>query len=319
VKKQTFRNYYSVLKLINDFEEKEDEKLLITTISGRNNREFKKEKVYWKRFYKRFSKYLYEDLDHYDNYVGSQFKVIRTFMIWLREDKGMNLADFHKLLHVHKENIEITVLSPERLNFLIYNKDFHDSLNRQMQQVKDTFVFGCTVSLRVSDLMKLKRTNIIPEGERTYLRVVSTKTKAATRVLLPSYATEIIERNKSRSSYILPRMSIGALNKKIKELMKEAGWNEIRGKTRTKRGITCQVYKNKKSKEPYRFSDLITTHTMRRTAITTMLRLGMDEINVRKISGHAAGSVEFFKYVKISQNHLDEQTLDVYQKLQKIG
>jgi integrase len=211
IKRQTVRNYLCVLKLIQDFEQHTDEKLVITSLSGRNNREFKKQKVYWKKFYKRFSKYLYDELDHYDNYVGAQFKVIRTFLIWLREDKGMYLADFHKLLHVHKENIEITVLSPERLNYLITNEDFHNSLSKQMQGVKDTFVLGCTVSLRVSDLLKLKRTNLLIEGDRTYLRVVSTKTKTVTRILLPQYATDIIERNKSRSSYLLPRMSIGCI------------------------------------------------------------------------------------------------------------
>lgn len=56
---------------------------------------------------------------------------------------------------------------------------------------------------------------------------------------------------------------------------------------------------------------------MRRTAITTMLDLGMDEINVRQISGHAPGSVEFFKYVKYNQKKVDDQLDLVYQKLQQ--
>ena len=36
---------------------------------------------------------------------------------------------------------------------------------------------------------------------------------------------------------------------------------------------------------------------MRRTAITTLLLIGVDEISVRRISGHAPGSKEFYKYV----------------------
>ena len=46
---------------------------------------------------------------------------------------------------------------------------------------------------------------------------------------------------------------------------------------------------------------MITTHTMRRTAITTLLSLGMDEQAVRDVSGHSASSKEFFRYVKYSQ------------------
>ena len=54
---------------------------------------------------------------------------------------------------------------------------------------------------------------------------------------------------------------------------------------------------------------------MRRTAITTMILLGMPESLVRKISGHAPGSKEFYRYVKYTQNYLDEHTDKVFEKL----
>jgi hypothetical protein len=41
----------------------------------------------------------------------------------------------------------------------------------------------------------------------------------------------------------------------------------------------------------------------------------MDENDVRRISGHALGSVEFYKYVKYSQQKLDESSEKVFQKL----
>jgi integrase len=94
-----------------------------------------------------------------------------------------------------------------------------------------------------------------------------------------------------------------------------------------------QVYKNARSKrnsnpyieafknsaeKGYRFCDLVTSHTMRRTAITTMLSLGMTEFMVRKISGHSANSKEFFRYVALSQTYIDKETealLNAYRKL----
>ncbi len=72
----------------------------------------------------------------------------------------------------------------------------------------------------------------------------------------------------------------------------------------------------KKSKEPYRFCDLVTSHTMRRTAITTMISMGMSEHLVRRISGHAPGSKEFYRYVEVSQKQLDNETQKVFFQLQ---
>ena len=77
------------------------------------------------------------------------------------------------------------------------------------------------------------------------------------------------------------------------------------------------LYTDKKKKKLHRFCDLVTTHTMRRTAITTMLSLGMPEYLVRKVSGHAPGSKEFYRYVSLSQHLQDEETMRVFEILAK--
>jgi hypothetical protein len=56
---------------------------------------------------------------------------------------------------------------------------------------------------------------------------------------------------------------------------------------------------------------------MRRTGITTMLCLGMNEQLVRKISGHSANSKEFYKYVSYAQSYLDNEINIVHEKLVK--
>ena len=48
-----------------------------------------------------------------------------------------------------------------------------------------------------------------------------------------------------------------------------------------------------------------------------MLCLGMNEQIVRKISGHAPNSKEFYKYVSYSQNYLDKEIDEVYRKLKQ--
>ena len=87
------------------------------------------------------------------------------------------------------------------------------------------------------------------------------------------------------------------------------------GSLQLHRGRPVVVYKNKTTKTHYTLADLITSHTMRRTAITIMLSLGMPEHLVRKISGHAANSKEFYKYVEFSQKIIDAETDKVFEKI----
>lgn len=65
-----------------------------------------------------------------------------------------------------------------------------------------------------------------------------------------------------------------------------------------------------------RICDCITTHTMRRTAVTVMLSLGMPEAVVRKISGHSPTSKEFFRYVGVAQAYQDIETAKMFAKLE---
>ena len=65
----------------------------------------------------------------------------------------------------------------------------------------------------------------------------------------------------------------------------------------------------------FRFCDQITAHTMRRTAKTTLLLLGVDEQIVRTISGHAPNSKEFYKYVALVQNHMNKQVINAFEKM----
>ena len=86
-------------------------------------------------------------------------------------------------------------------------------------------------------------------------------------------------------------------------------------KTRERRGRQVVIYKDAQKKEHFTLADLISTHTMRRTGITTMLSLGMAEHLVRRISGHAANSKEFFRYVELAQEYIDTETDKVFKTL----
>jgi integrase len=261
---------------------------------------------------------MYDQRHHFDNYVGSTLKLLRSFFNYLNNEKGMNVGNFHRKFYTPHEDIEIVVVNPERLNFLIYSKDLSRKLDELLLSVKDIFVFGCAVGLRYSDLMALKKTNLETINKRVYLKVISQKTQTFSHVKLPPFAIDIIKKyNTSTNDFILPSISTSRFNDQLKLLMAKAGFTELITKTRNRRGIPVTINHSTKSKMQFRFCDLVTSHTMRRSAITTMLSLGMNEQVVRQISGHAANSKEFYRYVSFAQNYIDTEIDLMHKKLKQ--
>lgn len=173
-------NYEYCYKLLQQFAVTKQFHLRIRPVNKLNSRELVTERNYWNRFYKKFTDYLYTNCGHYDNYVGANIKVIRVFFHYLQRDLLIDTGNFYKKFCVTKEEVPVIALLPEELNYLIYNKEFEDSLSPVMQKVKDVFVFGSTVALRFSDLMQLKKSNLRINGTQWYLLVRSQKTNVDT-------------------------------------------------------------------------------------------------------------------------------------------
>lgn len=318
IRDSTINNYSVVKKVLCDFVEETDFRMKIYIACNLSKNETIEAKRYSQQFYMSLTNYFYRK-GFFDNYVGHVFKIIRAFYNYLLIERQMDVGSFHKKFYVFKEEIPIVVISPEQLNYLIYNKEFHASLDTKMRVVKDLFVFGCTVALRVGDLLNLQPYNLMVTENNHYLKVYSQKTNTPSFIKLPDYAIEIIKKYSKRQKTLLPTFSISHFNKRLKKLAKYITNDEPMIKTRTRRGEQVVIYKNEKTKLHYNMADHITTHTMRRTAITTMLRLGMHEQAVRKISGHSPTSKEFYKYVAYTQDYMDRQIDKVFERLQKIA
>lgn len=312
----TIANYGYTLNLLQRFCAAKKFALRIRSVKYLTKREMVAEKNYWKKFYKKFTDYLYTDCGHFDNYVGQNIKILRVFFNYLKNDLLMPVGDFYKTFYVRKEEIPVITLLPEELNYLIYSKTFESGLTKKMIQVKDVFVFGCTVALRISDLLALRKSNLRITGNTWFLVVRSKKTNTDTQIRLPDYAVEIIKKYRFKSNKLLPHFNKVNLNLYIKQLMELAGYTQPTGKIRERQGKVKEINAVKESKvASYRFCDLITTHTMRRTAITTMLSLGVPEQVVRKISGHSPMSKEFFRYVAVAQTYQDQEVTKMFEKL----
>ncbi len=313
IREGTINSYVSAEKLLSRFCQEKSYSLRIREEISLTKREREREHLYWKRFYAKYSSYLHDDLKFFDNYTGHQFKVLKTFFNYLNKETPIKPGFYHRQFYVRKEQIPIFALLPEELRKLVSDVHLEEKLSRRLKETKDVFVFGCTVALRVGDLVSLSKRHLKVIDGSYYLAVRSQKTSTDTLVKLPSYCVSILQKYRFKGTQLLPRFNKSNLNKSIKKLLEAAGFVQEVDLTRERRGETIRL--SPKAKKKVRFCDVASTHTMRRTAITTMLCLGMPEQVVRKISGHAPGTKEFFRYVLIAQAYLDQEADKVYRQI----
>ncbi len=236
----------------------------------------------------------------------------------MQKEKGFTIGNFHHFFRIPLQQQIPVVLSPERLKFLIADKAFEETLNVQLKRVKDIFVAGCTIGTRFGDLIQLTQSNYLQTESNNSIHLYTGKTSTAVTVPVPNYLAAILSKyRKNNSKKLLPTISNARLNVQLKKLAEKAGWTELLPKNMCRKGKWVEL--KKENAMSWRFCDHITTHTMRRTAITTLLILGVPELVVRKVSGHAPGSKEFYKYVSIAQNYLSNEVQNAQKKLMEIN
>ena len=310
IKKQSINNYRYVLHNLEQFSSSNTFELRVCDTSRLTKRELTSEKNYWKKFYKKFTAYLYKKGCR-DNYVGANIKVIRVFLNYLKNEKDIRFGNITSLLYVRKEEVDILVLSPEQLKYFIHDKAFDQNLSYMQKKVKDIFVFGCSTGLRYSDIFKLTNSNFEKQDQYWYLKLKSVKTKTYSYIKLPDYAVAIYKTYKTKSSKtpLFGKLTLYNFNKNLKSLGEKAGLTHPIVQLREVQG------KPKRKGEHLRFCDKMSSHMMRRTAITTLLILGMPEHLVRKISGHSSGSTSFNRYIHYAQPYIDKEIDKVHHKL----
>lgn len=304
IKAQSIENYISCQKLLIDFSKQKNFPLFIYHVKGFNKREHAALKKYYSAFYKSFTRFMYVDKNCHDNYVGQTIKQIRTFFSWLNQDAGIQTGPYYKNFYVLRQEVPINTLSVQQLKFLMMDEEFENKLSPVLKRCKDTFVFGCLVGLRYSDLCNIEPRNLHPVNGAIYLKVKSQKTGTDTTVKLPVVALNILKKYKHKGKTLLPFVSLNGFNSQIKQIAEFAAWTYPVTFTRSKLGLH-----NRKQPVAYtkRFCDCISSHMMRRTCITIMLTSGMPELVVKKISGHSNNSRSFFRYVNFAQDIIDTE------------
>jgi len=307
-------HYHYVQKSISEFEAYTQKRMEIQFVSANSAGKWQKEKRYWKRFLEDYLKYGRHSLQWSDNYLKLNITVIKSVFNFLEKTKGLPVGNFHKDFQLQTWQAPPLVIMPQRLQWLIENATFRHSLSPCLQKVLDTVIIGCTVGLRFKDLMALRPNHLEKTTGCTYLITTTSKTGTTVRIPLPLYAELIIKKYyRKTNKMLLPQLSNSQFNKQMKCLGKIAGWTEEVPKHRSIKGRKTEL--KSKAGKTWKFYEHLSAHTMRRTAITTLLLIGVDEAVVRTLSGHTPASREFYRYVAFVQGYLDKQVKKAHQLL----
>ncbi len=128
IRASTIDTYTYILKLMEDFVKDTQFELRIYIVTSLTAKEKEQAKKYNKKFFTVFTDYLYHQKDFFDNYVGLVIKGLRTFYNYLNTELNIIVGDYHKSFYVYTEEVAIVVLSPEQLNYLIYDKELNGLL-----------------------------------------------------------------------------------------------------------------------------------------------------------------------------------------------
>jgi len=310
-------NYKVTLRKLKDYQDKAGCIPPLHDLHRGSLRQAEQARARWSRFIRRFSDFLRSHGVQSDNYLGFHFKHIKTLLHYLEKAHGWELGPVPGLFYVRKEKVPIIVVPIARIRELLHDDRLLTRLTPGLQETREIFLAGCFTGLRVSDLLSLQRSHLEVSKESTHLVVSNHKTGSLVRIPIPGFILAIFKKHLRTSNRLLPRISNSCLNKRLKALGEAAGWTEPHIVWRNRNGKPRMIFKDPTRKTHFRFCDLITSHTMRRSAISMLLASGMPEHLVRRISGHAPNSAEFFRYVEVSQDQLDAETRKFFALLEE--
>lgn len=225
------------------------------------------------------------------NYVANLFHIIRHFFNWCNQTNNTSnkpFLNFKVKAEIYGTPFYLTLEERERL----YAYDFKE--REWLTEQKDIFVFQCCIGCRVSDLLKLTKSNVI-DGAIEYIATKTKDSKPHTiRVPLNSIALEIIDKYAEKqqdTEKLLPFTVSANYNRNLKAIFKEAGLNRL---------VTLLNPLTRKEEQKPLY-EVATSHLARRTFIGNLYKRVQDPNLIASLSGHVEGSKAFARYRSIDE------------------
>lgn len=225
------------------------------------------------------------------NYVNTEMKYLIAFWHWLLKKKECRLNDVFA-----SYQRDTTVFgTPYFLNSndrnLLFDADLSERPALAIQ--RDIFVFQSLIGCRVSDLLRLKKSNIV-DGE--FLQYVAGKTKDKSgktlNVPLHKDAKVILERYSDLAGdKLLPFISSQKYNEAIKEIFKAV--------PEVDRIVTVLNPLTRQEEQRY-LHEVASSHMARRNFCGNLYEAGFADSDIGSMSGHSEKSREIARYRKVS-------------------
>ena len=249
-------------------------------------------------FYEKFRDYSFIERKTLNNYFGKLVAIIKTFMNWAQERNYHNNEAFRKFKKP-QDDIEVICLTLDEL-MLLYNHDFD---SKRLEHVRDFYCFGCFSGLRFSDIKKLRPSHIFED----YIKFTIVKTRTIDHsVALNQFSKAILKKYQDTIYEPIPTISSQKFNDYIKECCEIV---EINTPTTITRYIGQE-----RIDTTYKKFELITSHTARKTFVTTSLYLGMSETSVKHNTGHKDDR-SFRRYVNVSDAYKKQEMTKAWDNL----
>lgn len=235
-------------------------------------------------FYERFINLLTKK-GYAKNTIGGFIKAVKTFMNEaVDRNLTKNLEYRNKKFRAIEEQVDKIYLSQNELTN-IYKLDLGE--DKRLEKVRDLFIIACYTGLRFSDLMQIRKENIINDGKQIKIR--TEKTSELVVIPMHKYVTEILVKYSGNLPTVISNQK---MNKYLKEIGEIAGIDETMKIAITRGGKT--------ETNLFPKFDLMTTHTARRSFSTNAYLMDIPSISIMKITGHRTER-SFMKYIRISQ------------------
>ena len=235
-----------------------------------------------------YDKYVtfFNSKNYSPNTIGRHIKVLKTIMRAAGEDRLHENKDIErKKFKVITEEVHPVYLTANEIETL-YKLDL--SNDKTLDVARDIFLIGCYTAQRFSDYSRINSKHIKEVRGRKFIELIQKKT--GERVTIP--VRPELETILMKYDYNPPRTFEQKINERIKLVCQKAEINELTEIDETKGGLKVTHSKFK--------SDLIKTHTARRTGATLMFLAGIPSISIMKITGHKTER-EFLKYIRVTR------------------
>lgn len=261
------------------------------------------------RFGDEFSLFLIKEKNYAHNTVVKYLKLLKAFGGYCFDYEYSVNVKFKRIKALeHKSSV--FVLSEEevkKIAELVIENMAHN-------EVREAFLMMIYTGVRYSDIIQFSWSDIVYGDKFSFWNLFEFKTKktVATKIPLLPQAIEILDKRSGdkKGNLVFKLPTNQTMNSILKVIAKNAG---IEGQFTIVRRQGHNVIKIQKERW-----ECVSSHTGRKTFVTTSLSKGMSADLVRLISGHQDAK-SMIPYINISDENVANQLLRTYSKKQKNG